>query len=629
MDKKKVASDIVDAIGGEQNIVELKHCMTRLRFVLKDESLIKENEIEKIDGVAGTMKKGGQYQVIIGSNVISVYEEIEKQTSSKGPPSVSNDVHPKGNWTIKRILNSLFDFLVGCLTPAIPVVIGFGMLKLVNILIGLAGFKDTSTYNLLDIIGDTGFYFIPLVIAYTASKKLNTDTVLSLIITSVLLHPRLVELMQSGETISFLKVPVYASNYAYSVIPALLATWVLSIVLPRVDKITPGWTKTIFKPLLALMITIPLVLIVFAPLGAMIGSVVSQIFDASRGSLPWLTMMVLTALLPIIIMTGMHHAINPIVFTSLATIGYDNLLLPAMLVTNFAQASASFAVALKSKNKNLKSVASAAAISASIAGITEPALFGVTLRLKRPLIAVMIGSGLAGLLVGILDVKAYVFASPGLISIIQFISPNGMSNFINAVIIVVVSSVLTFILTYVIGFKDLEDNTNSTNNSSENIKLSKAEKYEVQSPMSGDIVRLEDVNDSTFSKKLLGDGIAIHPSEGKVYAPFDGTVQVMFQTGHAIGLKSDAGDELLIHVGLDTVKLDGKGFTPHVDNNAVIQKGDLLLEFDMDMIRAAGFDLITPLIFTNLKDTKMKLEIQAENTVQANTRLLHLVSEKI
>ncbi|PAE07604.1 PTS beta-glucoside transporter subunit EIIBCA [Terribacillus saccharophilus] len=628
MDKKKVASDIVDAIGGEQNIVELKHCMTRLRFVLEDESLIKEDEIEKIDGVAGTMKKGGQYQVIIGSNVISVYEEIEKQTSLKGPASASNDEHPKGNWTIKGILNSLLDFLVGCLTPAIPVVIGFGMLKLVNILIGLAGFKDTSTYNLLDIIGDTGFYFIPLVIAYTASKKLNTDTVLSLIITSVLLHPRLVELMQSGETISFLKVPVYASNYAYSVIPALLATWVLSIVLPRVDKITPGWTKTIFKPLFALMITIPLVLIVFAPLGAMIGSVVSQIFDVSRGNLPWLTMMVLTALLPIIIMTGMHHAINPIVFTSLATIGYDNLLLPAMLATNFAQAAASFAVALKSKNKNLKSVASAAAISASVAGITEPALFGVTLRLKRPLIAVMIGSGVAGLLVGILDLKAYVFASPGLISIIQFISPSGISNFISAAIVVVVSSVLTFILTYVIGFKDLEDNTNFSN-SSEKSNLKETGKYEVQSPMSGDIVRLEDVNDSTFSKKLLGDGIAIHPSEGKVYAPFDGTVQVMFQTGHAIGLKSDEGDELLIHVGLDTVKLDGKGFTPHVDNNAVIQKGDLLLEFDRDMIRTAGFDLITPLIFTNLKDTKMKLEIQAENTVQANTRLLHLVSENI
>ncbi|PAF22123.1 PTS beta-glucoside transporter subunit EIIBCA [Terribacillus saccharophilus] len=628
MDKKKVASDIVDAIGGEQNIVELKHCMTRLRFVLEDEGLIKENEIEKIDGVAGTMKKGGQYQVIIGSNVISVYEEIEKQTNFKIPDSTANDVQQKRNWTLKGMLNSLLDFLVGCLTPAIPVVIGFGMLKLVNILISLAGFEDTSTYNLLDIIGDTGFYFIPLVIAYTASKKLNTDTVLSLIITSVLLHPRLVELMQSGETISFLKVPVYASNYAYSVIPALLATWVLSIVLPRVDKITPGWTKTIFKPLLALMITIPLVLIVFAPLGAMIGSVVSQIFDASRGNLPWLTMMVLTALLPIIIMTGMHHAINPIVFTSLATIGYDNLLLPAMLATNFAQAAASFAVALKSKNKNLKSVASAAAISASVAGITEPALFGVTLRLKRPLIAVMIGSGVAGLLVGILDLKAYVFASPGLISIIQFISPSGMSNFISAVIVVVVSSVLTFILTYVIGFKDLEDNTNFSN-SSEKSNLKETGDYEVQSPMSGDIVRLEDVNDSTFSKKLLGDGIAIHPSEGKVYAPFDGTVQVMFQTGHAIGLKSDAGDELLIHVGLDTVKLDGKGFTPHVDNNAVIQKGDLLLEFDMEMIRAAGFDLITPLIFTNLKDNKMKLEIQAENTVQANTRLLHLVSEKI
>ncbi|EHK9754642.1 TPA: beta-glucoside-specific PTS transporter subunit IIABC [Enterococcus faecium] len=598
MDVKTTAVEIVKAVGGTQNIQSATHCMSRLRLVLKNDSLADDSEVENIDGVKGIMKQGGQYQIIIGGEVSEVFNHLPKGLRN------DEDVEDlKQDKSIKGYLSAIFDYISGSLTGALPVILGGGMVKLLVAILGLMNLGNNPTVEVLNIIGDVGFYFLPIYVAYVAATKINTDIVLSMAVSAILLHPSLIAAL-SGDGLSFFGLPIYATSYASAVIPPLFATWVLKMVLKGVDKITPGWTKSIFRPMLALMITIPIVLIVFAPLGAIIGEGLVKITEVSQSFSPWLTMTVLAALMPLLIMTGMHHAFDPIMFANFAGPGYDGLFLPLMLATNFALTGSIIAVALKTKNTKFKTVAVSSAISAGVAGITEPGLFGVVLRLKRPLFASMIGSGIAGLFVGIFNIKSYALASPGLIAMIQFIDPDGSSNFMNAVIVAVIGLVSGFIFTYLLGFEGIEDTTDKSEAEQSQSKAAST----VGSPMNGEFVLLENINDATFAQKLLGDGVAIVPSEGKVYSPVNGTVQVMFKTGHAIGLLSDNGDELLIHVGMDTVKLEGRGFSPKVKDGDKATKGQLLLEFDRELLIKEGFDITTPIIVTNLAVTNKTID---------------------
>ncbi|MET1109840.1 glucose PTS transporter subunit IIA [Enterococcus faecium] len=598
MDVKKTAVEIVKAVGGTQNIQSATHCMSRLRLVLKNDSLADDSEVENIDGVKGIMKQGGQYQIIIGGEVSEVFNHLPKGLRN------DEDVEDlKQDKSIKGYLSAIFDYISGSLTGALPVILGGGMVKLLVAILGLMNLGNNPTVEVLNIIGDVGFYFLPIYVAYVAATKINTDIVLSMAVSTILLHPSLIAAL-SGDGLSFFGLPIYATSYASAVIPPLFATWVLKMVLKGVDKITPGWTKSIFRPMLALMITIPIVLIVFAPLGAIIGEGLVKITEVSQSFSPWLTMTVLAALMPLLIMTGMHHAFDPIMFANFAGPGYDGLFLPLMLATNFALTGSIIAVALKTKNTKFKTVAVSSAISAGVAGITEPGLFGVVLRLKRPLFASMIGSGIAGLFVGIFNIKSYALASPGLIAMIQFIDPDGSSNFMNAVIVAVIGLVSGFIFTYLLGFEGIEDTTDKSEAEQSQSKAAST----VGSPMNGEFVLLENINNATFAQKLLGDGVAIVPSEGKVYSPVNGTVQVMFKTGHAIGLLSDNGDELLIHVGMDTVKLEGRGFSPKVKDGDKATKGQLLLEFDRELLIKEGFDITTPIIVTNLAVTNKTID---------------------
>ncbi len=598
MDVKKTAVEIVKAVGGTQNIQSATHCMSRLRLVLKNDSLADDSEVENIDGVKGIMKQGGQYQIIIGGEVSEVFNHLPKGLRN------DEDVEDlKQDKSIKGYLSAIFDYISGSLTGALPVILGGGMVKLLVAILGLMNLGNNPTVEVLNIIGDVGFYFLPIYVAYVAATKINTDIVLSMAVSAILLHPSLIAAL-SGDGLSFFGLPIYATSYASAVIPPLFATWVLKMVLKGVDKITPGWTKSIFRPMLALIITIPIVLIVFAPLGAIIGEGLVKITEVSQSFSPWLTMTVLAALMPLLIMTGMHHAFDPIMFANFAGPGYDGLFLPLMLATNFALTGSIIAVALKTKNTKFKTVAVSSAISAGVAGITEPGLFGVVLRLKRPLFASMIGSGIAGLFVGIFNIKSYALASPGLIAMIQFIDPDGSSNFMNAVIVAVIGLVSGFIFTYLLGFEGIEDTTDKSEAEQSQSKAAST----VGSPMNGEFVLLENINNATFAQKLLGDGVAIVPSEGKVYSPVNGTVQVMFKTGHAIGLLSDNGDELLIHVGMDTVKLEGRGFSPKVKDGDKATKGQLLLEFDRELLIKEGFDITTPIIVTNLAVTNKTID---------------------
>ena len=606
---RKIAEEVLNAVGGSENIVSVTHCMTRLRFVLKDQSIPNKKKIESIKGVMGTNIAGGQYQVIVGNSVGNVYRELVEisgvidTTADFKAAQVKEKVNP---------VVAALDFIAGCMTPLFTAIIAGGLIKVLLVIFGptLLGVlsSESDTYILMNALGDAPFYFLPVLVAFTASKKLNCNSFLAVMVSSILIYPDVITLLGSEQaTHLFGAIPVVHGSYASSIIPAMLSTILLKYVEILVDKIVPDWSKNFLKPLLIVLITAPITLCVLAPLGLMVGNGLQFVINGIYGFAPWLAMLLFSAFMPFIVMIGMHWAFVPACLLGLANPGYDLLLLPAMLASNMAQAGATFGVAAKTKDKELREMAIPAAISALLAGVTEPAMYGITLRLKKPMIAACIASGIGGLITGIVSLKAYAFATPCLTAIVQFIAPDGGNNIICAVIVFVVSLVLSFVLSFIMTKNDesqedenvSEESFSESENKTSSDTTETAAKTIITSPVKGDIIPLTEVKDPTFAEGILGEGFAVIPTEGKVYAPFTGSCENIFDTLHALGLVSDNGVELLIHVGLETVNLNGAPFTAHVKNGQHFKKGDLLLEFDMDAIKKAGCEIQTPVIVTN------------------------------
>lgn len=380
--------------------------------------------------------------------------------------------------------------------------------------------------------------------------------------------------MLAGDSATYLfgVIPVVHGSYSSSIIPAMLSTLLLKYVEKLVDRITPEWSKSFLKPLLIVMIVTPITLCAIAPLGLIIGNGLQFVINGIYGFAPWLAMMLFAGFMPFIVMTGMHWAFVPASMLGISGVGYDLMLLPAMLCSNTAQAGATFGAAFKTKDKEMKKMAFPAAVSALLAGVTEPAMYGVTLKLKKPMVAACISGGIGGLIVGILQVKSYAFVTPSMTSLVQFISPDGGKNFLYAVIIFAVTLVLSFVLSFILTKGEAEEEA--------------AEETELQK-----------------SAAVLTGKVEIEaPVKGKVYAPFDGVCENLFDTLHAIGITSDNGIEMLIHVGLETVALKGEPFKAHTGNGEHFKKGALLLEFDIDAIQKAGCEIQTPVIITNAEE---------------------------
>ena len=380
--------------------------------------------------------------------------------------------------------------------------------------------------------------------------------------------------MLAGDSATYLfgVIPVVHGSYSSSIIPAMLSTLLLKYVEKLVDRITPEWSKSFLKPLLIVMIVTPITLCAIAPLGLIIGNGLQSVINGIYGFAPWLAMMLFAGFMPFIVMTGMHWAFVPASMLGISGVGYDLMLLPAMLCSNTAQAGATFGAAFKTKDKETKKMAFPAAVSALLAGVTEPAMYGVTLKLKKPMVAACISGGIGGLIVGILQVKSYAFVTPSMTSLVQFISPDGGKNFLYAVIIFAVTLVLSFVLSFILTKGEAEEEA--------------AEETELQK-----------------SAAVLTGKVEIEaPVKGKVYAPFDGVCENLFDTLHAIGITSDNGIEMLIHVGLETVALKGEPFKAHIGNGEHFKKGALLLEFDIDAIQKAGCEIQTPVIITNAEE---------------------------
>ncbi|HEL2344859.1 TPA: beta-glucoside-specific PTS transporter subunit IIABC [Streptococcus suis] len=590
MKYKNTALAILEAIGGEKNVLRATHCVTRLRLELKDENIVSDERVKSISGVLGIMKKNGQYQIILGNDVANYYKEF---TALGKFDSDSVQQVKKAN-----VLEQVIEYIAGSMTPLIPAMLGGGMIKVLVIVLPMLGLlkADSQSISFLAFFGDAPYYFMPIFLAYSASQKLKVTPALAMSVAGILLHPNFVQMVSSGDPLHFLGAPVTPASYGSSVIPILIMVWLMKYIEAVFNKVTPAVTKSFLQSTLVLLVSGFIALVLVGPLGVIVGEGLSQLVEQMHGVAGWLTLAVLGAIMPFIVMTGMHWAFAPI-FLAASIATPDVLILPAMLGSNLAQGAASMAVAFKSKNSNTKQIAFAAGFSALFAGVTEPALYGVTLKYKKPLYAAMIGGGLAGLFVGLTGVKAYLFAVPSLIALPQFIYSEAASNITNAMITAAISIIVTFILAYFLGI----DGETSTVNL-EKVAPGISSRKNVFSPLSGQILPLEKVNDATFSKKMLGEGVAIIPKDGKVYAPFDGAVTNLFPTKHAIGLTSDEGVELLIHFGLETVELKGRGFVSHVSDGEKIEKGQLMLEVDVEMLVAEGYDIVTPVVVTNTQE---------------------------
>lgn len=595
-DYSKSAEKLIEAMGGKENIKKVFHCMTRLRFYVKDKNKINETDIKNLPEISGVNWYQDQFQVIAGNHVNDMYEELIK----KGIPN-DDEQTSELNKQKKGIGSAIIDSITGCMTPMIPALTAAGMIKVVLTLLTTFSLvnNQSSTYKVIEFIGDAAFYFMPFLIAANAAKVFHVNQSLSLIIAGVFQHPNFTAMMDSGNPIDFFSIPVTPMTYCYSVIPVILMVWIMSYIEKFVDKITPRIVKLILHPTLVIIISALIAIIAIGPLGGIIGDGLAVAIDFLSAKLGFVIVGILAATFPFIVMTGMHHALTPIGLNAIATGGSDALIFVSQVCSNVAQGGASLAVAVKSKNENMKQLASASGISA-LMGITEPALYGVTLKLKRPVVAAALAAGIGGIVGGILQVSLYI-AQNSLLAIPAFIGAKGMTNLLYGIIMIIVSFVGAFVLTFVLGFKDEEDEVIDTNNKVNEVKPL-VEKIQILAPIKGIIKDITEVPDDTFAQKILGDGVAIIPEEGKVYAPADGTVENIMDSKHGIMFRTNQGVELLIHIGLETVNLKGKYFTAHVENGAKVKTGELLVEFDLNSIKNDGYNTITPVVVTNTDD---------------------------
>lgn len=600
MDYKKLASMILEKVGGEKNVISVGHCATRLRFNLKDDKKADTEFLQNLKGVVGVVNKGGQYQVVIGSDVRSVYKEILELGSFNN----NDDNSEKGK--DKGVINRTLDTIAGIFFPIVPALTGAGMLKAVMALAVAFGWLSpkSETYQFINYIGDAAFYFLPVLLASSAAKKFKCNEYAAMAIGGVLLHPTFNAMVanakQAGVGLHLLGLPVSLASYGSSVIPIILAVWLMSYVESFADKITPKSIKMFGVSLLTLMIVAPVTLIAIGPLGNILGVGLGKGVTFLNNYASWIVPLLVGALTPLMVMTGMHYGLIPVGINMLATTGFDTVAGPGMMVSNIAQGGASLAVAIRAKNKDVKQLAGSVWLTA-VLGITEPAMYGISLRFKKPLYAAMTGGGAAGLFIGIMGVGRYAQVAPGLLALPSFIGGNGFSNLIYAAIGCAIAFVVSIVVSFMLGIDEPAQDIKKEEDKAE-VAVDKVSSGVIYAPIKGKSVELKEVSDTVFSDGIMGKGVAIIPEEGVVYAPIDGIVSALFDSKHAIGIIGDDGVELLIHIGIDTVKMDGRCYTAYIEKDQRVKKGDKLLEFDINSIKKEGYDLITPFVVVNSSD---------------------------
>lgn len=586
MDYKKTAKEIVVALGGKENISLLNHCSTRLRITLKDDSKADITTLEKIDGVLG-VRKNVQYQIIIGNDVIEVYNEVNNIVGNISYEDAQDKPAQK-----RSIGSTILDFIIAVFQPLVPAIAGGGVLKSILLLLAAIGVMDdgSSTYQILDNVGTAPLYFLPILVAVTSANKLKVNPLVAVSAVGALLLPGMGELISNGA--DFLPLNIQEIDYSSQVFPAILTVLFYAQLEKGFNKITPKSIRVFFVPMMSLLITVPISLLILGPLGYNFGTLFSSAIIWLYSHFGWVATGILAGILPFMVVTGMHKAMIPYAISSMSELGKESLYMPASLAHNIAESGACFAVALKTKDKRLKPTAISAGISA-LFGITEPALYGVTILHKKVLYSVVLASIIGGSFSGLMVLEAFAVVGPGLASITMFINPQNTMNIVWAFATLGLSFVAAFIFAIFL-YKDevlKEENDDEVINETKDVIL--------KSPIKGEVLPLSQVKDEVFSSGLVGDGIAVEPTEGELTAPVAGEITMIFETNHALGLKTDNGAELLLHIGVDTVKMEGKGFQSFVKQGDRVKQGQKLVTFDIDKIKNEGFEATVICVITN------------------------------
>lgn len=608
IDYQKTAKDLVKELGGDANISNVTHCATRLRFILKDESIVDKEKVAKIKGVITTVQAGGQFQVVIGNHVTDAYKYVMNLVTIDD--SALGDTQNKKAGVVSRII----DVISAIFAPFLYTLAACGILQgILGVLVALNAIDTAGgTYRILNFISWTAFTFLPVLIAVTASKKFKVDTFIALVIACALVCPDYIAMVDAGEMVKFLGMKVQLLSYTSSVIPIILAIWIASYVQRFFEKYLPIVIRNLFTPMFTIAIMVPLTLLAFGPIGNTIGGAIGGIYNTLYNLSPIIAGFVVGGIWEVLVIFGVHWGITPVTVGNYANLGYDTFTgLQSAAV--FSQAGATLGVFLKTKNKEMKGVSASAAIT-GLFGITEPAIYGVNLRLKKPMICGCIAGAIGGAIGGAFHAVSWSYNMPGIATLPAYFKAGHTTQFIGLLISILVSFVLGAVLTMIVGFEDeasddfekIDDDTTTDNDTDNETNANNDAVTEFVAPVTGNVIPVNQVKDEAFASEAMGKGVGIEPENGKVYAPFDGKIEALFPTGHLVGMSDGKGTEILIHIGVDTVKLEGKGFKTIVKQGDSVKKGDLLVEFDSEFLKKEGYDNTVMYILSDpSKDVKV------------------------
>ncbi|MCA0307963.1 MAG: beta-glucoside-specific PTS transporter subunit IIABC [Actinobacteria bacterium] len=609
VDYRTLAGDILEKVGGESNVASLAHCATRLRFRLKDAAKADKAAVERLPGVITVMEAGGQFQVVIGNNVPVVFAEIG-QISSLGGENAGDGAAEKGN-----LLNRFIALISSIFLPSLWPLAGAGLFKAFLAAATQFGWLDATgtTYVIWNAAADGLFLFLPIFLAVNAAKRFRTNQFTSMAIAAALCYPAITALTAATEPVTFFGIPVVMVTYTSSVIPIIVAVWLQSYLERFLNAVLPSWLRNFTTPLLVLAIMVPLTLLTVGPVTSYAAKAISSGIVWLFAAAPWLAGALMGGLWQVFVLFGLHWGFVPFMVNDYTTLGYSIMTgpLPAAVL---AQAAAALGVMIKTRNADLKKLAGPSALSGFVAGITEPAIYGVNLRLKKPFYYGIAGGAIGGAIAAIGGSASNAFVFPSLLGLTAYMQ---VGSFTMQLIGVGVAVLIALTATLVLGFDDLP----AAEAEPELIPPAPGA-LEVAAPVSGETVPLAQVKDKVFASGALGKGIGIVPSAGTVYAPFGGTVVSAFPTGHAFGIKSADGVEALIHIGIDTVQLNGKGFTPAVAQGQVVEAGDLLATVDLDAVTAAGYDPTTVMVITNTAQFAGVLPAEGHSLVHGDTAIV-------
>lgn len=599
-----LAHFIIENVGEKENIKNVTHCMTRLRFSLHNEELINEKKLLNNSEIVTSQKSGGQYQVVIGTHVSDVYDEVTRQ--------IGGDENSQEEPESKGTLNKFIDIITKVITPVLGILIASGLIQGLLAILTATGVVETTdgAYVILNAMGNALFTFFPVVLGYTSAKAFKMDGYVGMIIGASLVFPNIITDLVTGTPLyilfsgTILEMPIYQTffglpiifpetGYTSTVIPIILAMYFASKIEKILKKVIPSIVGFTLVPFMTVLVSVPITILVVGPIANVASLLISSGILVLYTVSPILTTVVVGLIYQPLVILGLHWPLLTIGINNFGILGYDYIL-PMIFTASFAQTAVVMAVYAKTKSAKTKGICVPAIISGLFC-IIEPAIYGVTLPIKKRFVFSMIGGTIGGVILSALSIKMYTM-SVGVLGIVSFINPEtgSFSGLVIAIVATLITMVISFLLTYFTFNETIESEEETAS-----VPKQLSAKKELTSPLKGSTLNLENAQDSVFSKGLLGNGIVILPTEGKVIAPCDGILTSIFPTGHAIGITSDTGIEILIHVGKDTVKLNGKYFTILLQQGDRIAKGDTILEFDIEKIEKAGYSTETPIVITN------------------------------